>query len=104
MTKTIEVNGTSVDCSHEVATDAVTGKTFVRLKVKANDADGVETEHRMTIGPYVEPNARNVGPADALPIAYDQAAAQRDLDAFRQHHAAVAESNLRAKKFASSLE
>jgi hypothetical protein len=39
-----------------------------------------------------------------LPIGYDAAALQKDLDVFRQKHAELAESKLRAIKLAMSLQ
>jgi hypothetical protein len=88
--KTIRVNNTDVVCSHAVKTDDQ-HFTAVHVTVKAGD---VETTHVLTIGSVDEP----------LPVDYDQTALQKDLDAFRQKVAAMAESKLRAKQLAKSLE
>jgi hypothetical protein len=89
--KTIQVNGVDVVCSHEVKTDEKINHTAVHLTVKAGDLQSV---HVMTIGSVDEP----------LPLTYDSAALQNDLDAFRQKSAVMAESRLRAKTLAQSLQ
>jgi hypothetical protein len=88
--KTIRVNNTDVMCSHAVKTDDQ-HYTAVHVTVKAGD---VETTHVLTIGSVDEP----------LPVGYDQAALQADLDQFRQKIAAMAESKLRAKQLAKGLD
>jgi hypothetical protein len=93
--KTIKINDTDVVCNHEVKTDAKTHQTHVLLTVKAGSGDdAVELTHVMTIGAVDQP----------LPVGYDAAALQKDLDTFRQKHAELAESKLRAKQLAKSLE
>jgi hypothetical protein len=77
-------------CSHEVKTDEKTQHTAVHVTVKAGD---VELVHVMTIGSADEP----------LPTNYDKAALQRDLDLFREKHAALAEGKLRAKSLAKEI-
>jgi hypothetical protein len=89
--KILKINNTDVVCSHEVKTDEKTQHTAVHVTVKA---DEVELTHVMTIGAVDEP----------LPVGYDVVALQKDLDVFRQKHAALAESKLRAKKLAQSLQ
>jgi hypothetical protein len=89
--KTIQVNDTHVECSHEIKTDEKTFHTAVHLTVKAGN---VQTTHVLTIGAEDCP----------LPIGYDAAALQKDLDVFRQKHAELAESKLRAIKLAASLQ
>jgi|HubBroStandDraft_5_1064220.scaffolds.fasta_scaffold565153_1 hypothetical protein len=88
--KTIQINGTSVECSHEVKTDE-SHQTSIHVTVKAGD---VETTHVMTIGAVDEP----------LPLSYDASVLQKDLDAFRQKSATMAESKMRAKSLASQLQ
>jgi len=87
--KTIKVNGTDVVCSHEVKQDEQ-HHTGIHVTVKAGD---VELTHVLTVGSVDEP----------LPVNYDQAALQKDLDTFRQKHAALAEGKLRAKKLAAQV-
>jgi hypothetical protein len=89
--KILKVNNTDVVCSHEVKTDEKTQHTAVHVTVKTGD---VELTHVMTIGAEDE----------LLPLSYDAVALQKDLDLFRQKHAALAESKLRAKKLAQSLQ
>jgi len=92
--KTIRVHETDVVCSHAVKTDE-TDHTSVHVTVKAGDGnDAVELTHVLTIGSVDEP----------LPLTYDGAALQKDLDTFRQKVAVMAESKLRAKKLAQDLE
>jgi hypothetical protein len=91
--KTIKVNDVDVVCSHEVKSDSA-HHTSVHVTVKAGKGeDAVETTHVLTIGSVDEP----------LAVGYDQAALQKDLDAFRQKVATMAESKLRAKKLAQGL-
>jgi hypothetical protein len=99
--KTIEINTTNVVCSHEIKTEK-NGRTSVTLTVKAGD--GPETTHIMTIGPTKEDSGVAMKSSDLLPVNYDQAASQRDFDKFRNDHAALAESNMRAQKLAAVLE
>jgi hypothetical protein len=87
--QTIRINDTDVVCSHEVKTDEA-HHTTIHVTVQAGD---VNTTHVMTIGSVDEP----------LPIGYDTAALQTDLDLFRQKSAEMAESKLRAKKLARGL-
>jgi hypothetical protein len=87
--KTIQVNGTPVVCSHEVKTDEKQ-HTSIHVKVKAGD---IETVHVMTIGALDSP----------LAPGYDAAALQKDLDAFRESAAVMAESKMRAKTLAQGL-
>lgn len=88
--KTIQINGTFVECSHEVKTDD-SFQTSIHVTVKAGD---VETTHVMTIGAVDEP----------LSATYDAAALQKDLDTFREKSAAMAESKMRAKSLAAQLQ
>jgi len=93
--KTIRVNDTDVVCNHEIKVDKKTHHTYIHLTVKAGSgSDAVEMTHIMTIGALDQP----------LPAGYDAAALQKDLDTFRQKHAELAESKLRAKQLAKSLE
>jgi hypothetical protein len=93
--KTINVNGTDVTCVHEIKTDDKTHTTAIHVNVKAGDGvDAVELTHVLTIGAEDRP----------LAAGYDSAALQKDLDEFRQKHAELAESKLRAKKLAQSLQ
>lgn len=91
--KTIEINGIPVLCSHEVKTDEA-HRTAVHVTVKTGEGkDAVELTHVLTIGAEDHP----------LPDGYDAAALQKDVDAFRDKHARMAESKLRAKKLAQGL-
>jgi hypothetical protein len=87
--KAIKVNETNVVCSHEIKTDEA-HHTSIHVTVEAGD---VKTTHVMTIGSVDEP----------LPVGYDAAALQQDLDEFRRKVATMAESKLRAKQIAKSL-
>ncbi len=92
--KTIKVNETNVVCSHEIKTDAA-HHTAIHLTVKAGEGnDAVELTHVLTIGAEDHP----------LPEGYDTVALQKDLDVFREKHAKMAESKLRAKRLAQTLE
>jgi hypothetical protein len=92
--KTIRINETDVVCSHEIKTDDA-HRTAVHVTVKAGEGnDAVELTHVLTIGAEDHP----------LPDTYDAAALQKDLDVFREKHARMAESKLRAKKLAQGLE
>jgi hypothetical protein len=86
----IRVNETDVVCSHEIKTNAQQ-TTEIHLTVKAGD---VETSHVMTIGAVDEP----------LPVGYGQTELQNDFDVFRERHAKLAESKLRANSIAKSLQ
>jgi len=78
-----------------VKVDEKTHHTSICVTVKAGDGpDTVELTQVMTIGSEDEP----------LPANYDTVAAQKDLDVFRLKHATLAESRLRAKKLAQTLE
>jgi len=88
--ETIQVNDTDIRCSHEIKTDEH-HQTAIHLTVKAGD---VETTHVLTIGSQDEP----------LPINYGTAELQKDVDAFREKHAALAEGESRAKTLAKGLE
>jgi hypothetical protein len=91
--KTISINGVEVTCSHEVKTDEA-HHASIHVTVTAGDGvDVVELTHVLTIGSVDEP----------LPLNYDATALQKDLDAFRQKAATMAESKLRAKQIAKSL-
>jgi hypothetical protein len=93
--KTIRVNETDVTCSHEIKVDKKTHHTCIHVTVTAgNGDDAVELTHVLTIGSVDEP----------LPVGYDGATLQKDLDDFRERHAKMAESRLRAKKLAKSLQ
>lgn len=91
MAKTIEVNGTTINCDHEVVTDPKTHQVVIHHTF---EADGKSIEHHQTIGADDQP----------LPAGFDQAKLQEVADAFRQRHAALLESKLRAAKIASSLD
>lgn len=92
--KTIRINETDVVCSHEIKTDEA-HRTAVHVTVKTGEgADAAELTHVLTIGAEDHP----------LPDGYDAAALQKDLDVFREKHARMAESKLRAKKLAQYLE
>jgi hypothetical protein len=92
--KTISINGVEVTCSHEVKTDEA-HHASIHVTVKTGDGnDAVELTHVMTIGAVDEP----------LAIGYDGAALQKDLDAFRERVATMAESKLRGKLLAKSLQ
>ena len=91
--RTIRINATDVVCSHEIKTDEA-HHTAVHVTVKAGDgSDAVELTHVLTIG----------AEDHALPEGYDTASLQRDLDVFREKHARMAESKLRAKKLVQGL-
>ena len=93
--KTYQINGTDVSCSHEIKTDEETHLTAVHVTVKAGDGnDAIELTHVLTIGAEDHP----------LPEGYDTESLQRDLDVFREKHARMAESKLRAKQLAKSLQ
>jgi hypothetical protein len=92
---TIKINEADVVCSHEIKTDEKTNQTSIHVTVKAGDGnDAVKLTHVLTIGAEDHP----------LPEGYDTASLQRDLDVFREKHARMAESKLRAKKLAQSLQ
>jgi hypothetical protein len=88
--KTLSINGSEVVCSHAVRTDPQTNHTAVHLTVSVG---GLQSEHRLTIGAIDEP----------LPVGYDAAQLQKDLDAFRQKSAEMLEGKYRAKKIAAEL-
>lgn len=82
--KTIRVNETDVMCSFEIKGHEI------HLTVKAED---VQATHVLTIG----------AEDGLLPEGYGQAELQRDLDIFREKHARLAESKLRAGRLAQGL-
>jgi hypothetical protein len=82
--KMIRVNEIDVMCSHEIKGHEI------HLTVKAED---VQTTHVLTIG----------AEDGLLPEGYGQAELQRDLDVFREKHARLTESKLRARKLAQDL-
>jgi hypothetical protein len=90
-TKTIQINGTNVSCSHESKHDPKTGLTHIQLTVEVGD---IKTIHNMHIGPN----------GKAVPAAYGQAEIQADFEKFRLDCATEAESKNRVKTFAESVE
>ena len=90
--KTIQVNGRDIRVEHEVASDEKTHHVSIRCKF-AHDS-GKSIEHVLTIGAEDSP----------LPVGYDKAALQKDLDAFKHKHAELFESKIRAAELASALE
>ena len=91
--KTIRINETDVTCEHEIKISEA-HHTAVHVTVKAGDgSDAVELTHVLTIGAEDRP----------LPDGYSTESLQKDLDVFREKHARMAESKLRAKKLAQGL-
>jgi hypothetical protein len=91
--KTIPVNGTDVVCSHEVKVDR-NHQTQIHLTVAAGSGDdAVSVSHVLTVG-------ASDGP---LPAGYGPAEMQADFDKFRQQHAELCETKLRAKKLAAGV-
>jgi hypothetical protein len=88
--QTIKVNGLDIQSSHEVKTNEQTHHTEIHVTF---EGEGKSITHVMTIGSADEP----------LPSNYDQAALQKDLDTFREKHAALFESKLRAANLAANL-
>ncbi len=89
--KTLEVNGTSVACAHEVVHEPKTGHTHIELTVQAGDT---KTTHCMTIGSADKPVNPNYG-KDQL---------QADFEKFRTDCANMVESRNRMKTLAQSVE
>ena len=90
--KTIQVSGREIRVEHEVVSDEKTH--HVTIHVKLSHESGKQISHVMTIGAVDSP----------LPVGYDKAALQKDLDAFKQKHAELFESKLRAAELAAGLE
>ena len=89
--KTIKVNDTEVNCTHEVKVDDKNHQVTVHLTVTA---EGKSLTHVMTVG----------SDDGKITDSYDQTAIQQDLDKFRQKHAQLLECKIRASKLASSLQ
>jgi hypothetical protein len=81
----IEVNGSSVAVSHEIRQNVI----HVRAQVGRESL-----EHRVTIGSVDKP----------LPVEYDAAALQKDLDVARQHAAEMVESKHRISQMLKQIQ
>jgi hypothetical protein len=91
--KTIQVNGTDIQCAHEVKIGK-NHQTEVHLTVSAASGDAsVSMVHVFTVGASDSP----------LPAGYGPAEMQSDFDTFRQKHAELCESKLRSKKMAAGI-
>jgi hypothetical protein len=91
--KTIKVNGTDVSVSHEVKTDEKTHHVCIRCKF-SHTVSGKSIEHVLTIGAEDE----------ILPVNYNKEQLQKDIEVFKQKHAELFESKIRAADIASQLE
>lgn len=87
--KIIRVNETDVTCSHEVKADQG-HRPAIHLTVAVGE---LSLTHVLNIGSVDEP----------IPAHYDQAALQKDLDAFRRNAAAHLEGKLRARQIAEQV-
>lgn len=89
--KKIEVNGREIAVEHRVSTHEETHHVSVICKFSHG---GKSIDHVLTIGAADEP----------LPLVYGKTELQRDLDAFKEHHARLFESKLRAAELAEGIE
>lgn len=88
--KKLKINDAEIQVSHEVkSSDA--HDTHIHCTF---EADGKSITHVLTVGAVDQP----------LPVGYDRAALQKDIDEFKTKHATLFESKLRAAKLAASLE
>jgi len=88
--KTVKINNTEIEVSHEIkSTEA--HDTHIHCKF---ESEGKSIVHVLTVGAVDQP----------LPVGYDRAALQKDIDEFKSKHAALFESKIRAAKLAASLE
>ncbi len=87
--KCVQVNGKDVGYTHKVVTDHH-HITRVELTLTLGD---LSSTHHLTIGPSDGP----------LPDGYDEIALQKDLEVFRQRHAAILEGKYRAKMLAAKI-
>lgn len=89
--KTITVNGTDIECSHESVMDEKANRPTIRLTVKCGD---VESTHVMTIGPS----------GQGLPAEYGVEQIQKDFADFRQKCAEELEGRVRGLKLAQQVQ
>jgi hypothetical protein len=91
--KTIQINGHDILCSHEVLSDEKTHHVSIRVDL-SHEQSGKKISHVMTIG----------AEAEALPASYGKEQLAADVAAFKQRHAELFESKIRAAELASALE
>jgi hypothetical protein len=90
--KTYEINGNTITVKHAVEINPDTHQVHIRCTFSHDS--GKKIEHILTVGAEGQP----------LPTSYDKTALQKDLNDFKQKHADLFESKIRAAKFAAELE
>ena len=91
--KTIQANGRDIRVQHTVVSDEKTHHVSIRVDL-SHEQSGKKISHVMTIGAEAEP----------LPAGYGKEQLAADVATFKQKHAELFESKIRAAELASALE